>query len=713
MANYLKIFEDKTAYNLFVSHNEEYPVSHIVRDIEIDFLDITKKYLTFVARESGSFTLTIGSAVTTSILESISYSLDNGENWTTTNNVNNQTVTITTPTVEQGQRVIWKGSGVGVSTTTNNSNRPSTSSIFSSTGEFDIEGNIMSLIYDDDFADKDYVPNGSSYNFALLFYANTGHVGTNYAKVVSAEKLILPIKNVPTCCYFRMFQESYTLGTVQPNNTLIKTPLVIDAENVGVSACTSMFLGCTSISTVQPYMLPATTLADSCYLSIFQNCTSLTNAPELPATTLGYHCYIQMFTNCTSLTVAPELQATTLAQGCYEYMFANCTNLTVAPELPATTLEESCYAFMFSGCTSLTTIPSDYLSSATALTRACYNGIFCDCSSLTNLPELTATTLTEECYDFMFKNCTSLATIPSDYLPATGLTYRCYCAMFAGCTGLTEAPLLPAPTLARQSYDRMFSGCTNLNYIKCLATDISATDCTKNWVANVAPSGTFVKDSSMSDWTIDSPNGVPIGWTLKDDVEPLIVTYYAYGGGSGGPDRGLVQVQLYFYYEAQYEDEPSALGVNMFEKIIIDGIEVSIADIDANYGGYLLSEGSHTVEYILKDPTMVGANMNTRDISGVFDSCTAITSVQIPNGVTNVGYLSFSHCDGLTSVTLPNTVEIIARWSFAYSNSLQTINIPSSVQTIESQAFACDSNLDEPSYNAIYNINPRAFECAE
>mgnify|MGYP007037161597 CR=1 FL=1 len=34
---------------------------------------------------------------------------------------------------------------------------------------------------------------------------------------------------------------------------------------------------------------------------VFQNCTSLTTAPELPATTLANYCYNYMFSGCTSL----------------------------------------------------------------------------------------------------------------------------------------------------------------------------------------------------------------------------------------------------------------------------------------------------------------------------------------------------------------------------------------------------------------------------
>ena len=35
---------------------------------------------------------------------------------------------------------------------------------------------------------------------------------------------------------------------------------------------------------------------------MFSGCTSLTQAPALPATTLADYCYIDMFTDCTKVT---------------------------------------------------------------------------------------------------------------------------------------------------------------------------------------------------------------------------------------------------------------------------------------------------------------------------------------------------------------------------------------------------------------------------
>lgn len=123
---------------------------------------------------------------------------------------------------------------------------------------------------------------------------------------------------------------------------------------------------------------------------------------------------------------------------------------------------------------------------------------------------LPATTLSGECYSYMFSGCTSLTAAPA--LPATTLASGCYYGMFKGCTSLTTAPELPATTLWNYSYQAMFSGCTNLNSITCLATGISATNCTTNWVNGVAASGTFTKATNMSNWTT-GVSGIPTGWT--------------------------------------------------------------------------------------------------------------------------------------------------------------------------------------------------------
>ena len=197
------------------------------------------------------------------------------------------------------------------------------------------------------------------------------------------------------------------------------------------------------------------TVDDSvCYINMFRDCTNLIQAPDLPATTMSSLCYYSMFQGCTGLTQAPDLPATKLAYYCYGSMFQDCTNLVKAPKLPATKLSSYCYNQMFQGCT-----------------------------NLVDAPELPAASLTTSCYEFMFYKCSKLK----------------------------HAPVLPAATLSGTCYKGMFQDCISLNYIKCRATDISASNCTNNWVAGVSATGDFYAPASIV-WT-QHVSGMPAGWT--------------------------------------------------------------------------------------------------------------------------------------------------------------------------------------------------------
>lgn len=254
-----------------------------------------------------------------------------------------------------------------------------------STAYFNLEGNIQSLRYGDDFESVD-----DSGTFAGIF------AGTN---VVSAENLCLDATSLRECCYQNMFSE-----------------------------CSSL---------VTPPKLPATSLSNLCYDNMFGGCTSLTTAPELPATTLAEGCYSDMFNGCTNLTTPPELPATSLTMYCYDSMFEGCVSLTKAPELPAITAAYGCYYHMFQGCTSLVTPPE---LPATSLAVDCYRSMFEGCTGLTTAPELPATTLVTSCYERMFYNCTSVTTSPT--LPAPILVLHCYRRMFYGCSSLSTIKCL-------------------------------------------------------------------------------------------------------------------------------------------------------------------------------------------------------------------------------------------------------------------------------
>ena len=99
-------------------------------------------------------------------------------------------------------------------------------------------------------------------------------------------------------------------------------------------------------------------------------------------------------------------------------------------------------------------------------------------------------------------------------LPAYELTDGCYQAMFYGCKGLQRAPDLPAGAMSGNCYKEMFAGCSKLSYVKCLADDISAEGCTKDWLADAGTEASSEKKVATTfAFPTNSNDGVPAGWT--------------------------------------------------------------------------------------------------------------------------------------------------------------------------------------------------------
>lgn len=172
---------------------------------------------------------------------------------------------------------------------------------------------------------------------------------------------------------------------------------------------------------------------------------------ELPRTTLVTGIYMTMFYNCTGLTAGPELPATTLAQDCYRSMF-NGSGIITASELPATVLAGACYMLMFGNCASLTTAP---VLPATTLANGCYNQMFNNCDNLTSIPSLPATTLVNQCYYAMFVGCTNIKLSTTQ----TGSYVNAYRIPTTG-TGTTASEAL---TTMFHNTGGTFTGTPNLN----------------------------------------------------------------------------------------------------------------------------------------------------------------------------------------------------------------------------------------------------------
>lgn len=125
-------------------------------------------------------------------------------------------------------------------------------------GAAEVYGNIMSLVYGDDFIGK-----------------------TKWERSYSVSPATYPI------------------GFFDESDIQSAKNLVLPATSLSSGAYECMFLNCTKLTT--PPKLISKNLSSRCYWSMFEGCSSLTSAPELPATTLTDYCYTGMFGGCTSL----------------------------------------------------------------------------------------------------------------------------------------------------------------------------------------------------------------------------------------------------------------------------------------------------------------------------------------------------------------------------------------------------------------------------
>lgn len=239
MNKYLTIFESHSQY---VEPEVKPNVSYCIQEDEVHYNpipDYSQEYFTLEAVEGGTFTFTPRNN------NVVSYSLDNGVTWITGNSV----------TVNAGESVIWKGTFDADS---------QGSGKFTSTASFKAKGNVMSLLYEDNFRGQTTISETQAF-MSLFFKSST---------LVNAEDLILPATTLTQSCY------------------------------------SGMFYNCTNLIS-SPKKLPAIVLEEGCYSSMFRGCSNLITAPEILATTLAENCCNFLFKDCGKVNYIKAMFTTT------------------------------------------------------------------------------------------------------------------------------------------------------------------------------------------------------------------------------------------------------------------------------------------------------------------------------------------------------------------------------------------------------------------
>ena len=132
-----------------------------------------------------------------------------------------------------------------------------------------------------------------------------------------------------------------------------------------------------------------------------------------------------------------------------------------------------------------------------------------------------------------------------------------------------------------------------------------------------------------------------------------------------------------------------------------------IPDSVTNIGDYAFSGCRSLTDIVIPDSV-------TRIGDGAFRGCKSLTDIVIPNSVTSIGDNAFEYCFSLSNLVIPDGVTSIEDNAFEGCYSLSSVVIPDSVSCIGFGAFEnCSSLTDIVIPDSVTSIGGYAFGCCE
>lgn len=278
------------------------------------------------------------------------------------------------------------------------------------------------------------------------------------------------------------------------------------------------------------YIPPISVLGESCFESMFAGEEYLTTLPinELPSAVLAKNCYSGMFSYCKSLTEAPFLNVSSTDPdnngGECSYMFDTCSALTsISAIISIPTITEGMFANFCIRCSSLSDLSNVIITSKKVTNVLSGDGLgsFSDafrfCGSINESLDIS-----------------SIEEIDGPSVGGDTDISGAFQGMYYGCTNLERhRGSINILHIKPGTFTFAFAYCLNLKYIKCLSLDgyciesqdpyVTLSGGTVEWVEYGVPSGgLFIKNKDADDWMINSPHGIPSGWTVKNASSVVI-----------------------------------------------------------------------------------------------------------------------------------------------------------------------------------------------
>ncbi len=483
-------------------------------------------------------------------------------------------------------------------------------------------------------------------------------------------------------------EDNPTVGVGRPSSSygaytdaVINVPeTVTDPDSGTTYTVTSLednaFRACSSIETVS---LPET--ITSWGSNMFYQCTSLSeiNIPS-GVTSLG----IYAFSGCSNLT---ELELPENLTSISSYAFYNCGLTSI--EIPDGVSSMGEYV-----CASSTSLVTANIPSGTTSVPEC---AFRDCTGLTTISLHDNLTKIGQ---YAFYQCTSLTSIS---LPSSLTTINAYAFYGSGLTSLV------IPNNVSSLGGTAVDGCTSLESVT-IGASLTSIDFTSNFYRCTALTKFIVAEGNTT------YKAGKDGTLLSYDGSTLV--FYPAGKDTSYTVSGVTAIGAVAFYcnsaieEVAMDSGVTSIGESAFYKC------TSLKAIALGDG--VTTVGNNAFAYCSAAETLTLDDNLTTIGNSAFQKCTSITEVTIPALVTSLGtnlfvdcsslatvyynavscetagaYYNpiFNSCTALTTVVIGDGVEIIPAYLCCNCSKLTSITIGTSVESIGTQAFYGCSSL--------------------
>jgi surface protein len=431
------------------------------------------KYLTFEALEDNSGVYIFKRKdPTIERTINLQYSLDSGETWSsyTMPDANASGATIS---LSKGQSVMFKGNnpeGYNETYWDNSNFQIKLAHRFNCCGNCKLYGNVMSLIYDDNFIDKTEVPNNGS--FGMLFVNNTGITEAvitfpeNYNSKKMGYSIFANCSNLKTIVFeCGDFQDAIYFGNC--DSKLNACHLNIRLNNC--TSCKSMFNGCKSLTSLDLSKWNTSNVTNMEFM--FNQCSGLTSVGDLSKWDTNNVTNMQiMFSECYGLTSVGDLSKWDTSNVTnMRAMFNRCSGLTSLDLSKWDTNNVTNMEFMFSECYGLTSVGDlSKWNTSNVTNMGCMFQLCYGLTSVGDLSNWNTSGVTDMRY--MFNRCSGLTSLDLSNWNTSGVTNMG--CMFNGCKSLTSVGDLS---------NWNTSGVTNMRYMFGFCSGLTSVGDLSNW----------------------------------------------------------------------------------------------------------------------------------------------------------------------------------------------------------------------------------------